>query len=63
MTVGSVLVIVAILAGVATLRALLSGWWCAEDPNPTYSELDREDGLGQVPEPAAHEDHHEGDQP
>lgn len=25
--------------------------WVAEDPDPTYSSLDRSDGLGQVPDP------------
>jgi hypothetical protein len=25
--------------------------WVAEDPDPTYSTLDRSDGLGQVPDP------------
>lgn len=25
--------------------------WVAEDPDPTYSDLDRSDGLGQVPDP------------
>lgn len=25
--------------------------WVAEDPEPTYSTLDRSDGLGQVPDP------------
>lgn len=25
--------------------------WVADDPEPTYSTLDRADGLGQVPDP------------
>lgn len=25
--------------------------WVAEDPQPTYSALDLDDGLGQVPDP------------
>lgn len=25
--------------------------WVAEDPEPTYSRLDRCDGIGQVPDP------------
>jgi hypothetical protein len=25
--------------------------WVAEDPEPTYSHLDRCDGIGQVPDP------------
>ncbi|GAA3709912.1 hypothetical protein GCM10022204_30280 [Microlunatus aurantiacus] len=25
--------------------------WVAEDPDPTYSRLDRCDGIGQVPDP------------
>jgi hypothetical protein len=36
------------------LRAYLSRFftsWVAEDPDPTYSSLDRSDGLGQVPDP------------
>jgi hypothetical protein len=36
------------------LRAYLRRFftsWIAEDPDPTYSTLDRGDGLGQVPDP------------
>lgn len=27
--------------------------WVAEDPEPTYSRLDRCDGIGQVPDPVS----------
>ncbi len=27
--------------------------WVAEDPAPTYSALDRADGIGQVPDPVS----------
>ena len=36
------------------LRAYLHRFftsWVAEDPEPTYSKLDRSDGLGEVPDP------------
>lgn len=27
--------------------------WVADDPDPTYSSLDRADGIGQVPDPVS----------
>lgn len=41
-------------ARTARVRAYLRRFftsWVAEDPDPTYSALDRSDGLGQVPDP------------
>jgi hypothetical protein len=36
----------------AYLRRFFTSW-VADDPDPTYSSLDRSDGLGQVPDPVS----------